>query len=94
MNVKYFIFLLLLLSTSIRKKKVILTLGSKGKRHMTGCALILVSICESDLYDILHEVFKEGNIPVSPGCHKEMIFYFIVVNVREVRGVSYLGVPR
>jgi len=72
MNVKYFIFLLLLLSTSIRKKKVILTLGSKGKRHMTGCALILVRICESDLYDILHEVFKEGNIPVSPGCHKEL----------------------
>lgn len=60
MNVKYFIFCCCFsLSTSIRRKKVILTLGLKGKKQMTGCALILVRICERDLYDILHELFKE-----------------------------------
>jgi len=29
---------------------------------MTGCALILVNICESDKYEGLHERFVEGRI--------------------------------
>lgn len=71
---------------------MILTLGLKGKKQMTGCALILVRICERDLYDILHELFKEGNITVSPGCREQLsvLCYFTIPVVDVPRGATKL----